>query len=296
MPAPGPALCTLRLPDGRQLGVARFGNPTDPAIIFHHGFGSSGLDVPPDEGLLRQLGVQVLAPDRPGVGSSDVDPHLSYQSFAADVMFAVDALGVPGPLAVLGWSVGGVHALALAAYYPARVATVHLLSTCLPLGERGANQQLSATWKALWWTSTRLPGLSRAFFAWLSRQWAHHPDRTIDWFIRLMRQAEQDVTGQPAFRALLRDAAARGFAHQGRGVYHDCRIWCCPPGFRLADVQAPTTLWHGLADGVWAPDNIPYLASRIPHGVPRLLPGQGHMFYLTHWAEILTAARQQLVG
>lgn len=290
-----PLFLTHHLPDGRQLGVVRFGNPAHPALIFQHGFGTSGLNVPPDLALLHRLGLQVLAPERPGVGASSVNPHTTYRSFADDVMHAVDALGVRGQLGVLGWSVGGVHALALAAHYPGRVATLHLLGTCLPMGEDHSFEHLSATWKALWWACTQMPGLTEATFRWLSRRWHQDPDGTIDWFIRLMWRAEQDVSGDPRFRPLLRDAAVRGFAHRGRGVFHDCRVWCGAPDFELEAIQAPATLWHGEADGVWAPDNIPYLASRLPRGVPHLLPGQGHMFYLTHWVEILTAARAQLL-
>jgi pimeloyl-ACP methyl ester carboxylesterase len=209
-------------------------------------------------------------------------------------MHAVDALQVRGPLGVLGWSVGGVHAMALAAHYPERVATLHLLGTCLPMGEEHSFEHLSATWKALWWACTHMPGITEATFRWLSRRWHQDPNGTIDWFIRLMRQAEQDVTGHPHHRAQLRDAAVRGFAHQGHGAFHDCQIWCGAPDFDLAAITAPATLWHGLDDGVWAPDNIPYLASRLPRGVPHLLPGEGHMFYLPHWEQILTEARQQM--
>ncbi|GAA4360865.1 alpha/beta hydrolase [Hymenobacter saemangeumensis] len=294
MPAAPPEHLTLTLPDGRQQGVLRFGNPGHRAVLYSHGFGTSGLAIPPDTALLQRLGLQILAPDRPGVGASDVDPGLSFQSVAADAMFAVDALGVQGPVAVLGWSVGGVHAMALAARYPVRVGTLHLLGTCLPMGEEHSFEQLSAIWKTLWWTCTQMPGITEALCRWLSRRWHRAPDDTIDWFIRLMWQAEQDVSEQPENRALLRDGAVRGFAHQGWGVFHDLQLWCRPPDFDLSLIQAPATLWHGLADGVWAPDNIPYLASRLPGGSTRLLPGEGHMLHLRHWEEILTAIRREL--
>ena len=280
-----PTPLTIRLPDGRTLGLTRYGSPAHRPVVFHHGFGSSGLELLPDAALLARLKLQILAPDRPGVGQSDVYRPLTFPSFADDVVAMLAALEIVGPVGVMGWSVGGVHALALAALYPARVAAVQLLSTCLPLGERDSYRQLSPIWKALRWGQIGFPWLNRTTFLWLSRQWARHPDRTIDWFIRLMRTAEKEVTTR--FRVLLRDAAVQGFAHHGRGVFDDAQAWCRPPGFRLEDVQAPTTLWHGQADGVWAPDNIPYLASRIAGARVQLLPAQGHMLYLENWAAIL---------
>jgi pimeloyl-ACP methyl ester carboxylesterase len=285
---------TVRLPDGRRLGLTRFGNPAHRAAVFHHGFGSSGLTVPPAPALLARLQLQLLAPDRPGVGQSDVYRRLTFPSFADDVVAMLDALGVAGPVGVLGWSVGGVHALALAARHPARVAAVQLLSTCLPLGEPASYAQLSRTWKLLRWGQVSFPWLNRTTFRWLSWQWRHRPNRTIDWFIRLMRQAEQEVCKKPAWRVLLRDAARQGFAHHGRGVHDDAQAWCRPPGFRIEDAQAPVTLWHGTDDGVWGPENLPYLASRLPHADLRLLPGQGHMLYLENWEAILTHLRQQM--
>jgi pimeloyl-ACP methyl ester carboxylesterase len=287
MPAGSPTPLTIRLPDGRRLGLTRYGNPAHRAVVFHHGFGSSSLELPDDAALLARLQLQLLAPDRPGVGQSSVYRRLSFPSFADDVVAMLEALEIREPVGVMGWSVGGVHALALAARHPARVAAVQLLSTCLPLGEPAAYRHLSPTWKLLRWGQVGFPWLNRATFLWLSRQWARHPDRTIDWFIRFMRPAEKAVTGQPVFRALLRNAAVQGFANHGRGVYDDAQAWCRPPGFRIEQVRAPVRLWHGHADGVWAPGNIPYLAGRLGGASVRLLPGQGHMLYLENWPAIL---------
>ena len=71
---------------------------------------------------------------------------------------------------MMGWSVGGVHALALAAWHPARVAAGQLLSTYLPLGEWAAHRHLSPLWKILRWSQVSFPRLNQAVFLWLSRQ------------------------------------------------------------------------------------------------------------------------------
>ena len=286
MPAPlTPVSLTVALPDGRTLGLTRYGSPAHRPVVFHHGFGSSGLELPDNAALLARLRLQILAPDRPGVGQSSVFRALTFPSFADDVVAMLNALGIAEKVGVMGWSVGGVHALALAARHPARVAAGQLLSTCLPLGEPEAYRHLSRLWKALRWGQIGFPWLNRTTFLWLSRQWRHHPDRTINWFIRLMFPAEKEVTAR--HRALLRDAAVAGFANHGRGVYDDAQAWCRPPGFRIEDVRAPMHLWHGQADGVWHPGNIPYLAARLGGAPMHLLPTEGHMLYLENWTAIL---------
>lgn len=289
-----PTPLTIGLPDGRRLGLTRYGNPTHRAVVYQHGFGTSGRALPDNPALLARLQLQILAPDRPGGGESSVYRPLSFPSFADDVVAMLDALGIDYPVGVLGWSVGGVHALALAARHPARVAAAQLLSTCLPLGEPEAYRHLSPLWKFLRWGQIGFPWLNRTTFLWLSRQWQRHPDRTIDWFIRLMFREEARVSTQ--FRGLLRDGAAWGFANHGRGVFDDAQAWCRPPGFRLEDVQCPVRLWHGEADGVWAPGNIPYLARRLGGASVHLLPGQGHMLYLENWAAILEEMAGMLDG
>ncbi len=92
-PAPGnPMPLTIALPEGRTLGLTRYGNPTHRAVVVQHGFGSSGLELPVDAALLDRLRLQLLAPDRPGVGQSSVYRPLTFPSFADDVVAMLDVL------------------------------------------------------------------------------------------------------------------------------------------------------------------------------------------------------------
>ncbi|GAA3929789.1 alpha/beta hydrolase [Hymenobacter algoricola] len=295
MPTPFAQPLTVSLPDGRRLGLTRYGNPAHPAVIFHHGYASSGLSVPPCAALLAELQLQVLAPDRPGAGHSDVDENLTLDSFAADVLGAVDALQVPGRLGVAGWSAGGLHGLALAARYPGRVASLHLLSTILPFGDPAAYEDFTMGWKTIRYANEYLPALGRLAFAEISEEWQEKPDASIDKFLRLIFGPPEQVVGfEPANRLLLRDAAVQGFTHEGQGVYFDSRAICQPLPFSLAAVQASTTIWHGTADTIWPPESLHYLTERIPQARINLLPGEGHMLYLRHWAAILRQARAEM--
>ncbi|RYU82476.1 alpha/beta fold hydrolase [Hymenobacter persicinus] len=286
---------TVTLPDHRRLGLTRYGNPAHPAVIFHHGYASSGLSVPPCPQLLTELGVQVLAPDRPGAGQSDVDEHLTLASFAADVLFAVEELGVPGRLGITGWSAGALYALALAAHDPTQVGPVHLLSSILPFGDPAAYEEFTVGWKAVRYLNEYLPALGKLAFAEISAQWQRDPDATIDHYLKLIFGPPEQVVGfEPANRALLRDAAVQGFAHDGQGVYFDSRAICQPLPFALASIQAPTTIWHGDADTIWPPASLHYLTERIPQAQMRMLPGEGHMLYLRHWEAILRQMRAEM--
>ncbi|GAA3996204.1 alpha/beta hydrolase [Hymenobacter fastidiosus] len=295
MPAPSAEPLTITLPDSRRLGLTRYGNPAHPAVIFHHGYASSGLSVPPCAELLAELQVQVLAPDRPGAGQSDVDENLTLASFAADVALAVQALRVPGKLGVTGWSAGALHGMALAALYPARVAALHLLSPILPFGDPAAHEEFTIGWKAVRYANEYLPALGKRAFAEISEEWHEQPDASIDKFLTLIFGPPEQVVGfEPANRALLRDAAVQGFTHEGQGVYFDSRAICRPLSFSLSAIEAPTTIWQGTADTIWPADSLHYLTDRITRAHLRLLPDEGHMLYLKHWEAILRQLRAEM--
>ena len=62
---------TIRLPDGRQLGYAEYGDPKGMPLLFFHGTPGSRLRLSHIDPLARDLGVRVVAPERPGFGLSD---------------------------------------------------------------------------------------------------------------------------------------------------------------------------------------------------------------------------------
>ncbi|MGW7532921.1 alpha/beta fold hydrolase [Amycolatopsis sp. NPDC054798] len=80
----------------------------EPPVLLLHGLGATGAVW---DGLASQLDRRLLAPDLPGHGGSPRLPEYTFQTLAAAV---ADALDEPGPVAVLGHSLGGVVALELA--------------------------------------------------------------------------------------------------------------------------------------------------------------------------------------
>ena len=56
----------MKLPDGRRLAWAEYGDPEGSPLFFHHGIPSSRLVAGPLDGAARRSGVRLIAPDRPG--------------------------------------------------------------------------------------------------------------------------------------------------------------------------------------------------------------------------------------
>jgi pimeloyl-ACP methyl ester carboxylesterase len=101
-----------------------------PRLLLAQGYAGSADDWPPD--FLAALGrsFALLAPDNRGMGGSDLgDPaEVTIESMAADLEALLDELEIDR-IAVLGFSMGGLIAQALAVRAPERVESLALLST-----------------------------------------------------------------------------------------------------------------------------------------------------------------------
>src|SRR5262249_46557626 len=75
----------IRLRDGRWLGYIDCGDPGGVPVICCHGKPGSRLDFIFNDYLCRELGLRLIAPDRPGFGLSDFRPNGSFLGWADDV-------------------------------------------------------------------------------------------------------------------------------------------------------------------------------------------------------------------
>ena len=75
----------IRLRDGRWLGFVESGDPHGMPVLFFHGFGTTRVVCPYDEAA-RQLGVRLIAIDRPGLGLSTPLPGRRLLDWPADVV------------------------------------------------------------------------------------------------------------------------------------------------------------------------------------------------------------------
>ncbi|MFD8026108.1 alpha/beta fold hydrolase [Streptomyces lavendulae] len=108
--------------DDRTLSYLDFGGPGRPLLALHGGM-SEGLAF---AGLAEALGGEwrVIAPDQRGHGDSDRAPDYSRAGYVADAVALLDHLGLDAPVALLGYSLGGLNAVHLAATHPDRISAL----------------------------------------------------------------------------------------------------------------------------------------------------------------------------
>jgi hypothetical protein len=85
---------TLILPDGRKLGYALYGSPTGKAVLYQHGFPGSRIEAAQHDDLCKELGLRIIAIDRPGIGWSSPHPGSKLLDWPKDVERLTEHLGL----------------------------------------------------------------------------------------------------------------------------------------------------------------------------------------------------------
>ena len=272
-PTPGG---TFTLADGRRLSYDDVGAPDGRPVVYLHGCPDSRLTRHPDDGIAAELGVRLIAVDRPGYGGSDGPRDWTRRSVAGDVIALTEHLGIDR-FAILGWSSGGQIALECAAMAPSRVAAVGLVASTAPApfeGDAGAIAQ------------EMLPYVAPA-------------ELTHDLALEHIREGKTDsyLTDLDSISGL-HDRLAVGMevalAGGSSGAEFDLRNLMTPWDIDLADVTTPTTLWYGTLDDVVDQSVGAGLAAALPHARLELVDGATHLLLLTHWSTLLDSLARQL--
>lgn len=242
---------------GRRLAWRALGDGAP--LLLVQGYAGTADDWHPD--FLAALGhsFAVLAPDNRGMGASDLGApaELTIDSMAADLVALLDSLAIER-IAVVGFSMGGFVAQALARLAPGRVEALALLST--DPGGPDAVRGEAADWNRLLDRSgTPRDCASRMFSVVFPPGVASRFDREFG-----------DLVA--AAQAALDPAA---LAAQERAM---ADWWAASPDGDGPSRVAPVLVGHGVEDVVIPVANAELLAARFPAARVELFAGAGHAF------------------
>ena len=280
----------IRLTDGRRLGYAEYGDRRGRPVLFFHGLGTSRLVCPPDQTAARELGVRLIAVDRPGIGISDPRPGRRLLDWPLDVAQLVDRLGIDR-FAVVGWSGGGPYAAACGYRISQRVTAVGMVSAPAPLTGVPAADYLRRFDRNAARAAGRAPWMIRlALWHW-GRPQRRDPVRFFEQSLADMSAADQAVLAEPVLRGRMIANSAELYRQGGRGMYDEALVLARRWGFDLAELRVPVHIWHGALDAVIPLSMASYLARSIPGARVTLYPDDGHHLLYRRWPEILAALR-----
>jgi pimeloyl-ACP methyl ester carboxylesterase len=262
------------LDDGRLLAFDEHGDPDGTPVLWCHGGISSRLDAAPLGGRCAELGVRLIAPDRPGTGYSDHAAGRSLLDWPADVAELADALDLDR-FAVAGWSLGGQYALACAAALPERVTRVALLAGVVPFEVEPSRDGLVWVDRWLLLLSRRAPPLAAlGLRIGISLPPAEGIQRLL---ARGASPADREALRGGPSRTWLAQAIKQSVRAGTRGVVRDYRIYGEPWGFELERLGAEVGIWQGDEDREVPLADAELLAELIPNARLAVCPGEGHL-------------------
>lgn len=236
-----------------EIGCRRLGS--GPPLLVVNGYAASNLDWDPTFLAALARDSDLICPDNRGIGSSTLGTErLSIDSMAADALAILDELGIDSA-PVLGWSMGGMVAQAMALAAPERVEALILLAT-----DPGAGAEVCdrGTWAQLIdHGGTPREQASRLISLLFPPGVAEPIDAE---FGDLVAVAREQLSGETLSA---QEEAMRGW-HEPRDV--------------AALAQVPTLAAAGTLDIVIPPGNAGLIAARAEGSWLARFPGCGHAF------------------
>jgi pimeloyl-ACP methyl ester carboxylesterase len=276
----------IRLEDGRRLGCAEYGDPTGRPVFLFQGTPSSRL-LHPDEAITAELGVRLIMLDRPGFGRSDFQPRRTLLDWPADVAEVADGKGLDR-FAVIGISGGGPYVAACAHEIPQRLTAAAMVSSGGPFDAPGAMEGMPRIRRAGARIAHVAPWLLRPLL-WLVQNPGRDVDAFFDGYTAHNPEPDRRLLEQPYYRDMFKASYGEACRSGVRGFAWEVRIVAWPWGFRLEDIAIPVHIWHGDLDNSTPLAMAQCMAQAIPDAQLTVLPGEGHLFLLSRWREILAS-------
>ncbi|MFE4667155.1 alpha/beta fold hydrolase [Streptomyces sp. NPDC056716] len=267
-----------RSADGRELAFDSWGDPRGHPVFLLHGTPGSHQGPRPRSLVLYQLGIHLIAYDRPGYGGSTRRPERRVVDAADDVLAIADRLGL-GRFSVVGRSGGGPHALACAARCTDRVASAAVLVSLAPpdapeldwfagMTESNVREYTTARENRSQLRSTLVRNADAIRADPMALPF--DPDDELP-------TVDRRVVADAGIREMLHRNFRAGLKESADGWIDDAIAFSVPWGFDPAGIEVPTLLWHGEEDAFSPVGHFDWLSRRIPRATVVLQPSAAHM-------------------
>jgi pimeloyl-ACP methyl ester carboxylesterase len=260
-------------PAGNAVAYQTAGAPGGRAVLVCHGLADSRRCIEQLDAAARALDLRLIAPDRPGIGRSEMRHLERVVDWVPDALAVLDAAAAERA-AVLGISGGGAFAAACAALAPERLEALVLVAALgmpewpsrgISPGER-VSLALATRWPAFGgWFLGRLAALARVSGS------AFHALATSE----LPAVDRRALAADPQRRAFL-EGYLESFRGGHRGVAQDLRVLRRPWGLRLEEIGVRAAVHHGDADATVPLEHGRRFAAAIPGASLRIHEGHGH--------------------
>ncbi|MBW4566317.1 MAG: alpha/beta hydrolase [Mojavia pulchra JT2-VF2] len=270
----------MQLKDGRQLAWSEWGPVDGIPVLFCTGAGMSGwLGFGASE--LPDLGLKLIAPDRPGVGLSDPHPNKTLSSWVDDTQEFIQANHLDNVLCV-GFSQGAPFAFALAECN--LVIALAIVSGQDELAHPRLKPLLHPDVERMITAVQLNPVEFEQHFAQMAT-----PDGMWQLIISMSAECDRVLYESDVFCEAYQQALKEGFSQGAHPYARDLVNALSSWSMAVEDITVPVDLWYGALDTstVHSPDFGATLALRLPNTTHTVDPKQGGSILWTRARDIL---------
>lgn len=280
----------VKLPDGRALGYAEYGDSLGKPIFYFHGWPSSRLEGMTFHAAGLKLGARIISPDRPGLGLSDFKKGFAIRHWPEDVAFLADRLSLDR-FAVVGVSSGAPYAFACARFMADRLSAAGSISGVGPLDLPNPGQYLFKQELQIVRLAQKAPWLARPLLRREASKLKRDPAKALAELDKNSPEADKLVFhDHPELSAAFAQGVSECVRQGTRGAIASIALEGRPWGFRLEEILTKFYIWQGELDNLVYPTTARYLAERLPNGVLTLYPGEAHLSTVINRAEEIVGA------
>lgn len=283
---------SVKLPDGRNLAYIIYGPISGFPVLYFHGTPSSRLE--PTcvttygvnlSALLTRYNLKLIAIDRPGNGLSTFNPAGDLHSFAKDVYYLKQHLGI-NICKVLCWSGGGPFALAMAHAYPSQVLGTYIITGFTKsFSDKGMFRKMHGN-KFYFGSARYFSGVTRWVMNLVMKKEIKH---AVPQIITGLPDADYNLLADVNhFKHVAEVTSKESCRLSSQGAVYEARLYFKKFGFNLSEIQQPVHFWWGTNDNVVIREHALAVEEEVAKSVMHYKQNEGHLsIYINHIEDIL---------
>lgn len=273
----------IRLSDGKRLCYAEYGDPDGKPVFLFHGNPGSRIawGLIPNSPFLPNI--RIIAPDRPGYGSTDFKPN-ALERWPMDILELADHLKID-KFTLFAPSGGGPFVLACAWKIPNRLASIGIFGSVgpnVPEATKGAIKSLRVLWKV----SNPLFFIIKLQMKLAARYARKNPRKLAEKMAELeLSEYDRKIFNREEIKSIFDLDFPVSYQQDGIGSAYDTTIpakWPIP----LEEIKSKIHVWHAEED-IMVGNMAKYVADNLPNSELVSLPGVGHLWILDHMKDVL---------
>jgi len=266
---------TITLHDGRTLGWAEFGAPDGQPVLYFHGFPGCRMEAGLADAVAREIGLRIIAVDRPGFGLSAFQPGRTLADWPGDVAQLADALGLDR-FRALGLSGGAPYLLACAAAIPERIIKATVIAGLGPTDPPDALTAMRWVQRTGLRMGRRFPRAVPALYRMLCVPVRIRPRLLVSRLRSVCTAPDKIVLARKDVIQVLSASFGGALQAGSRGPAWELGLIAGPWNIRHEDVRIPVRLWHGEQDVIVPPAMGRHAENALPDCHATYLPDDGH--------------------